>query len=162
MTTRSTPATVALPDVWPGMPADAWKALGEYVRWMADRLWLKDWTFTLDREPLPSDHRAMARCTPTEGRKLASIEFSRGFLQRERDEIKNTVIHELLHAAHRDMTDVIRCVGNEHVLGQQAWDVWWETFRIAYETFVDSMANAFAAQVSDDTLLEEIIRLRPG
>lgn len=162
MTSWPPPSTpqIAVPDIWPGMPAIAWRLLGGYVRWMADRLWLRDWTITLDREPLPSDCNAFARVLPTEGRKLATIEFCRDFLERDAEVIKNAVIHELIHCAHRDMTDVIRCVGNDHLLGKQAWDVLWEAFRVATETFVDSMATAFADQVSDDSLLDELIRAR--
>lgn len=145
------------PDVWPGMTAASWSALAEYVRWMADRLWLKDWTFKLNREPLPSSSDAYAKVTPTEGRKLATIDFCRDFLDHDRDTIKMVVVHELIHCAHRDMTDVIRCSGNEHILGAQAWDILWETFRIATEVFVDSMATAFAAQVTDDTLLDALM-----
>lgn len=144
------------PDVWPGMPAGTWDALGDYVRWMADRLWLKDWTIILNREPLESATGSFAMVATTEGRKLATIQFCPLFANESAEVIKNTVIHELIHCSHRDTKDVLRCAMDLNVLGQQAADVLTEAFRVASEIHVDSMATAFAAQVCDDTLLDVI------
>lgn len=73
------------------------RRLGEYVRWVADAIELRDWTFTINRALLVDDD-ALAKITCTYGRKLARIELTIHFWRAEPDEQRHIVCHELIHA----------------------------------------------------------------
>src|SRR4051794_37550360 len=72
------------------------KALGRYIRWVADHLELWDWTFRISDETTGEEH-VLAEVRPAEGRKLADIIFCADFRDRAREEQRHTVAHELVH-----------------------------------------------------------------
>lgn len=72
------------------------QAFSPYVRDIADRLRLRDWTIrVMDDEP--EDKDAAASCQCIYGRKLANIRLAGSFLDDEPAEQRHTVVHELLH-----------------------------------------------------------------
>lgn len=76
------------------------KVLSEYVRWVADVIGLRDWTFEL----LPSEAledtdggKTLASCATADGRRFAVIRFDRGFKDTSPTDQRDTVVHELVH-----------------------------------------------------------------
>ena len=67
-----------------------------YIRDIADRLRLRDWTVRVkDDGPEGRDDHASVQCVY--GRKLANIRLSDEFLGDDPEEQRHTVVHELLH-----------------------------------------------------------------
>lgn len=117
------------------------KALGVYVRTVADLLALRDWTFEIDKDPCDDD--ATATCRPCEGRKVAVISFSADFRNRPADEQRQTVVHELVHCHHASASDIVRLDVVKH-LAQSTYDMLWGAFSRQMEYMVDGLADAIA------------------
>lgn len=142
------------PDVWPGMSHTQFIALGEYVRWLADKLGLRDWTLVLSKTP-DEDPTNIASVTPVEGQFRAVIQLSDTFADREPEDITNTLVHELIHCHHRDMNDLIR-LGLPNYLGQTVFGIFGEGFRQAEERSVDALAGAFTDLLHNSEMLAAI------
>lgn len=118
------------------------KALGNYLRTIADLMELRDWHLDLSHG-LPDADDAIATCEPIFGRKKAVFRFCDGFENLPREEQRNTVVHELVHChlaaaqgvAERDM---------EGVLAAESDRVFFRAFRRNLEYAVDGLANAIA------------------
>jgi hypothetical protein len=123
------------------MPHKAFKALGRYTRSLADRVGLRDWTFIIQTAP-DSDDTNIASVTPTEGQFKAVICLSKDFADRPVEDITNTLVHELIHCHHRDMSDMIRLALPSY-LGGPAFSMFHEAYRQAEERSVDALAGAF-------------------
>jgi len=67
-----------------------------YVRLIADKIALKDWTVQIS-ESQPADRGAMASVNPCEGRKWGTIFLADGHFGESREEQRHTIVHELLH-----------------------------------------------------------------
>ena len=111
------------------------QAFAPYVRDLADRLRLRDWTIYVRDDP-PHDGECIASIHCVEGRKVANIRFNDPFLDDSPEDQRHTIVHELLHC---------------HVNG--AWDYAVDTFatedarrafRRLAETAVDGLADAIA------------------
>lgn len=70
------------------------EALERYMREIADQMGLKDWRIILETEE-PEDG-AMGTCETATGQKVATIRIKNHGT--DADELRNTVVHELLHA----------------------------------------------------------------
>lgn len=117
------------------------KALMEYVRWIADHMGLRDWRFSILHDPCESS--ALAICTPTEGQRMAALEFAADFRELDPDVQRMTVVHELLHCHHAHTQDIAR-LHTTQFMGQHAYDAFHQTYRLVHEYAVDAVARAWA------------------
>lgn len=69
---------------------------GRYLRDLADRMELRDWTVTTMHRP--AEERHAASCTCIYGRKVIEVHFGIGFDKSSPDDQRQTLVHELLHA----------------------------------------------------------------
>lgn len=117
------------------------KVLAGYVRWMANELGLRDWSFKLvyDHE----DDDAYATCDPCIGRRFATITFRSDFRDLEPDDQRECVVHELIHCHHIGATDIIR-LDLLKPLGQETYDVLLAGFKRQIEYMTDGLASAIA------------------
>jgi hypothetical protein len=67
-----------------------------YVRELADLLRLKDWSFIL-KEENPTDPEAWASIVCVQGRKLGVLRLSEDVIRQDPEELRRSVVHELLH-----------------------------------------------------------------
>lgn len=125
------------------MTENAWGILGQYMRDRADELGLRDWHLFLTHIP-PDDEDADGICTPTEGRKHATIKVCRDFKEQLKPDAQRAVIiHELLHCHFQAAVDMVR-VDLPRLLGQPAYDVFFPAFRRSMEYAVDGITDAIA------------------
>jgi hypothetical protein len=82
------------------MTEKEWAVLEEYVRECADMMGLTDWDIQIPRDETPDDDPngiAVAQTHCVFGQRRATITFHPTFRDKEPDEQRNAVIHELLH-----------------------------------------------------------------
>lgn len=118
------------------------KELCRYIRWVANEMCLRDWTFDVPHEPLPESD-AFATVKPTDGRKRARITFCRDFRDLEPDRQRHVVIHELVHCHFAMVQHQIESDLERH-LGQHADRVLFDSFRRNLEYGVDGITDALA------------------
>lgn len=117
------------------------KALGRYIRFVADAMELRDWTFVLSHDPAPDD--CHAHITNTYGRKLAVIQVASDFRSAPPEQQRQTICHELVHCHLESSTNMVLNDLSEH-LGKQADWLFWESFKRQIEYGVDALASALA------------------
>ena len=120
------------------------KALGEYVRLVADMLELRDWTIELSEEPAPAD--SYGHITNTYGRKLAVLKLAPDFRSLTASQQRHTVVHELVHCHLESATNMVLNDLESH-LAKQADQLFWEGFKRQIEYGVDALASAIAKQM---------------
>jgi hypothetical protein len=113
---------------------------GGYLRALADKMALRDWTIITCEEPAEDGCVATARCSY--GRKTVSISFQVGFDRLPPEEQRQTCIHELLHAHWGAMDQVIHDT-------KQAQNKDWmhrlaDTIHLHHEYGVDALADVLA------------------
>lgn len=121
------------------------KALGEYVRDTADKLELRDWTFNVEHAALPSEDglSTLADVTCTDGRKLATVRVCENFRERDPEEQRHVIVHELVHCHLTQLQD--QCESDLHsLIGRPADTVFELSFRRNLEYAVDALASALA------------------
>lgn len=117
------------------------KALCHYIRWVADEMELRDWTFELMREPAPPD--AWGRTVLTYGRKLAQIYVCEEFRTLAPEKQRQCIVHELVHAHLEGATNMVFNDLDRH-LGAQSDEIFGAGFRRHIEYGVDGLADALA------------------
>lgn len=120
------------------------QALAAYVRFVADRLELRDWTLVLEPEPPDQDIEAHVR--PLFGRRVAALRFSTQFRGLDADRQRYVVCHELVHL-HLDRISTYLENDLEALVGKPAHAVVWSRHVEDVEMAVDGMAEAFAPTV---------------
>jgi hypothetical protein len=107
--------------------------LAGYLRDLADRMGLKDWTIEVLADLCDDDSHADIRCI--EGRKLAKVRFARDWREQTPETQRHTCCHELIHchfaAVHLDTLRKLKSVDGE-------------TFMMHLEYGIDGMADAIA------------------
>jgi hypothetical protein len=103
-----------------------------YVRRIADLMMLKDWRIEISEEP-PAASDACASCDPVQGRKMATLRLSSGFLEDPPDDQRQTVVHELIHCHLGHSWRLLEA--NDHMSNGS---------KMALEYAVDGLADAFA------------------
>lgn len=119
------------------------KAFREYVRWVADDMGLRDWTFEIEYRCDNED--AHATVYPVDGRKLATIKFEEGFRRLKPETQRMVVVHELVHChlaalQHQLETDF------EALLGKPADALMNRSADRNLEYAVDGLAHAINRQ----------------
>lgn len=118
-----------------------WAALGRYVRWAADTMELRDWTFEIAHDPPDPD--ANARINLTYARKLAVVRFCSDFRQMPAEQQRHTVVHELVHCHLESATNMVLNDLEGH-LAKPTDQIFWEGFKRQIEYGVDALASTIA------------------
>lgn len=119
------------------------KRLGKYILEVARWLELRDWTWTLMHDPL-EEKWAVAKVTPTYGRKLATIEFCKDFADLSPEVQRHTIVHELVHCHFDPACSIMRHGLTKTAMRQRTYDVLWESYTQQVEFAVDGIASALA------------------
>lgn len=119
--------------------------LAAYVRYVADRFGLKDWSFELewDSSTAGGADAADAEISPLFGRKFAVVRFAQDFGRFSPSYQRYLVCHELTHC-HLGPVDELCRRTFETALGQTGAAVVQHGYDQASETAVDAIATAFA------------------
>lgn len=138
------------------------KAIGEYVRYCADAMGLRDWTLRVDvasDEDLRKidDHDGDdqvwgATCDPVRGRKYATISFGplviQNLLEGDRESFRITVAHELTHCHFAMLWEQLRHdLWEGRVLAQDTYDQFIKSAERNMEYGVDGVAEAIAPRL---------------
>lgn len=122
------------------------EALLAYVRLVADRLNLRDWTVRLSEEDAPVEEGVEAICLTTYGRRTVTVKVAVDFIGRSREEQRATVVHELLHPHLTHVGDTF-----DHflfgALAPQVLDVVRRVFQRDLELAVDALTGVIAPTV---------------
>lgn len=122
--------------------------LGVYIRDMADLCGLRDWHLILeghvpdrDNEDDDTSHPA-AQIEVTYGRRLACIRVASDWATWTPEELRQTVIHELIHCHQEPMRwSINNC---KHVVSPPMMSVLYAAFTDGMERATDDIATAWA------------------
>jgi hypothetical protein len=117
------------------------KALGEYIRWVADQMELRDWTFELDLEPCESHLAGCVVCT--NGARHATITVAANFRGYPPDEQRETIVHELVHVHWETCWKMVQTDLGD-ALGKPVYYVFCDSYRRGMEYGIDSLSKALA------------------
>jgi hypothetical protein len=116
--------------------------LGRYIRHVANELHLRDWTFHVKHEPA-EDPDVLAEIRCTFGTHEANIWFCKDFVDREPEQQRETVVHELVHPHVEIPWEMVRDDLKRH-LGMLTWDTFTDAYKRNMEFGVDALAKSLA------------------
>lgn len=122
------------------------KVIGAYLRDLADKLGLRDWTVTVmhaSPQDLGEDAGYLAQVGSDPGAWEAKFYFRSDFPTLSDDQVRETCVHELVHVHRR----VIRHFNDKtikEVLSVDAWNTWLAAVTLLDETATDALARAIA------------------
>lgn len=122
-----------------------WKVAEDYVRVIANMIGLRDWSYSVDREPPREGAEAEIFCL--HGRKLAAIRFAWNFRTKPMRDQKETVVHELLHCHTSGMDYTTEML--KDMLHPDAWKMFQQSFTMQMEHCVEGICIPFAALLPD-------------
>lgn len=117
------------------------EAYSEYIRQLADQMELRDWRFKTFIE-VPSNPEWAASCAITYGRRHACITINPSTLTESPDDIRQTIVHELVHCHTTPIRDQLDNV-EEH-LGKSAYTTIHNATTDVLELATEALANAIA------------------
>jgi hypothetical protein len=107
-------------------------SLQEYIWTIRNMLGLRHWDIFL--ASVAADDKCNASIHPVYGRHTASLAVHKDWWSFSREVQRNTIVHEILHVAHNNQTEVIRT---------SETSIWmWRTFERETELMVDHLATA--------------------
>lgn len=124
----------------PGVITEHWAATASYVRTVADLMGLRDHEIRLAREPIADDSDRAGTCQVTYGRRSARIHLLDS--HDDAEELRNTVVHELLHVHLQPVQWHINAL--EPLLGTPAFTLFDATWIDHQEIVIDGLAAAWA------------------
>lgn len=115
--------------------------LTRYVRLVADLFGLRDWQIIISPEHCDED--TLADTETTYGQRIARLRFNEKWAEWEADDLRSTVVHELLHV-HTEPTSELLADITSAILDEKAATA--ATTAVAYsmERAVDQIAVAIA------------------
>ncbi len=122
-----------------------WKVLGEYLKWCANEMELRDWTLILDHSPPPQED-ANAYIRLTYGRKHAIIHVAKDFRQLRKEEQRSAIAHELTHCHFESCANMVQNDLEKH-LGATGDQLFFDAWKRQYEYGVDAIASVVAKQL---------------
>lgn len=125
----------------PYMTATDRKALEDYTRDIARRIRMQDWTFEFPAET--ADESAWASSSTTYGKREGLIQFSPDLRLAKREQVRETVLHELLHMPLESMRWRLRKTLPD-LVGRAASETLIQSVQQDLEQTVDQLATAFA------------------
>lgn len=119
------------------------EAVESYLRVAQEKLFLRDWTITVDWSRSCKSDDAIATCTPMADSRHATVRLSRKFLTETPKMQTQILIHELVHCHLFALQDVAeRTV--EAAMPKGAYVVFNVALTVHVEMTVDALADAFA------------------
>ena len=119
------------------------EAVESYLRLAQEKLYLRDWTITVDWSRSCKSDDAIATCTPMADSRHATVRLSRKFLTEAPQMQTQILIHELVHCHLFALQDVAeRTV--EAAMPKGAYVVFNVALTAHVEMTVDALADAFA------------------
>jgi hypothetical protein len=110
------------------------KRFSPYVRCLADKMGLRDWT-TCICDNAPSDSECVAENECIYGQKWINIYLGESFFRKSEPYQRQTICHELIHAHIAPMSQFLRSVLDRSEA---------EAYRVTMEYAVDGMATEWA------------------
>ncbi len=130
------------------------RELGRYVRAIADEMGLRDWTLKVDitkkikrAAKTPDGQEWGATCRPVPGRKFATLTFATDRRDDDLDELRQTVVHELVHCHFYGVWDTIRRDTVNLIDAQETYDTLIRSIERQMEYGVDAVADAIAPRM---------------
>jgi len=120
------------------------KALGKYLRRLANEVGLRDWTIVLGADEETGEGRA-AQFDPRTSQKEATITFRAGWRSWDREYLRDTAVHELLHC-HLTFMDQLIIELDAH-MGQPVYQLLCTAHRQHLEVACDGMAREWARRL---------------
>lgn len=117
--------------------------LGRYISALADAVGLRDWSISLQDDPCADDVNGTCQCVY--GRRVASIALSRNWMNADEYDLRETIVHELLHCHTDPITYPL--AGIEDHLGSSLHTHLVSSQALALELAVDAIASAFAPRL---------------
>lgn len=115
--------------------------LARYVRVVADLFGLRDWEIVIAANFCDEDTMAETECTY--GQRHALLRFNEKWTEWTKDELRSTVVHELLHVHTEQLSELVGDIGRD-VLQEQAASVLSTSLSYSLERIVDQIAVAIA------------------
>lgn len=116
---------------------EEWEA---YVYEVAAIMGLGSWEFNVTEADLDD---SLASITVSFAREHATIALGPGFFATDADEKRTTIVHELLHAHHAPVDELIE-QSLPHVLAGPGLAIFNEAWTLLVERMTDSLASAIA------------------
>lgn len=105
---------------------------------------MRDWRVSVQGQPAPVG--SVACSLRIDGQKVGAIRLGKNFWNQEPHDIKQTLLHELLHLVSADVRDfVYKSVPG--VTKTPAWSAFHPLFDHALEVMVDTLAYSFASLI---------------
>lgn len=115
------------------------RRLLHYIADVRQRLRMDNWDIVLHAEPC-EDEDAHAETWQHDNHTVLNIRLHRDFFDLEPAGVRNTIIHELTHAQHRDVTRLWE-KASKGALSVTAIEAWDDEFRMHMERFVAWIAD---------------------
>jgi hypothetical protein len=132
------------------------KEFQNYLRWIADHMGLRDWHFELfwmpgeempqggmDYDDQDGATAPLGACSPTPGQREAHLYFDPRLRKEKRGEVREVVVHELLHCHFMHLREHVRTGLTKH-LSQSSYDIFTQAFDMSWEYSVDAIARAWS------------------
>jgi hypothetical protein len=130
------------------------RELERYIRYVADEMGLRDWTLTVNTlkrlkraNRTPDGNEWGAICAPVPGRKCATLTFTDARRDDSLDDLRQTVVHELVHCHFYGLWDTICRDTLDLIDEQQTYDTLIASVERHMEYGVDAVADAIAPRM---------------
>jgi len=108
---------------------------------MSDLFGLRDWEIVVAANFCDEDTLAETECTY--GQRHAVLRFNEKWSEWKREDLRSTVVHELLHVHTEQLSELVGDIGRD-VLQEQAASVLSTSLSYSLERIVDQIAVAIA------------------
>lgn len=113
-----------------------------YVEILQAAIGLAHWHVIIYDDPHPRKPDVVAVVDPGEGQNLGELWLNDGALEEEPEDLRATIVHELLHLHQGHILHAIDDLSGE--FGTTAWNLWESGFRRELEYMTDALARVIA------------------
>lgn len=118
-----------------------------YIGVVRDALRMSDWDVVLMPDPL-EDEDTWAETWQSHNHQLTNVRLCRNFFDQTPARIRNTIVHELIHAQHRDLTILWdACTVNNSEIPTRDSRSWNQDHSMHMERFVSWITNRIEGTV---------------
>lgn len=119
------------------------REVNRYCTGLGELVGLRDWTVIVQKaRPGALAESSLAHCEATYGRKVIVVSLAQRLYDEDPEEIRDTCVHELLHAHLDEPAAVVRDL--ETQMGTWLFEVVHETYKRATENATDALARVVA------------------
>lgn len=97
---------------------------------------MPQWTILVMEDPCDED--ALAEINPIEGKHAAQLYLCEGWMKRSEQERMNTIVHEVCHLVHNDVSDHVHDA--KDLMHDHEFEAFWARFKRSCEYMVDHLA----------------------